>query len=122
VYKNETSGVYTRVEIDIRIFNPALTVPIEYLWSDTYTLLNGNELQYGWGTKYHRTTIFPGTFFETSWQHPITDEDQPLFQAAESSGAWFWFEYLQPYAEAGFLGRNQVIRPITYEGVTIISV
>ena len=122
VYQNETSSVYTLVEIEIRIYNPALTIPVEFKWADTFTMLNGQELQYGWGTKYRETIIFPGNFFETGWNHPITEEDQAIFQAAESSGTWLWFEYLQPYVEAGFLGRNQLNRPLSYEGVIIIPV
>ncbi|MFX0077715.1 MAG: hypothetical protein ACFE8O_00595 [Candidatus Hermodarchaeota archaeon] len=122
VYQNETSSVYRRVEIDIRIYNPALTLPIQYKWADTFTMLNGQELQYGWGTKFVETSIAPGNFLETGWHHPITEEDQPIFQAAASSGTWLWFEYLQPYVEAGFLGRNQVNRLLSYEGVIIIPV
>lgn len=122
VYQNETSAVYTRVEIDIRIYNPALTLPVRYKWADTFTMLNNQELQYGWGTKYVERNISPGSVLEIGWHHPITADDQAIFQAAESSGTWYWFEYLQPYVEAGFLGRNQVNRLLAYEGVIIIPV
>lgn len=122
VYYNETSGEYTRVQVDIRIFNPSLTLELEYLWSDTYTVLNGQPIEYGWGEKYHHTWIPPGDFDETGWSHDLVEEDQALFQAAEASGTWMWFEFLQPYLSSGFLGRNQVSRPITYEGVVLISI
>lgn len=122
VYYNETSGEYTRVQVDIRIFNPSLTLDLEYLWSDTYTVLNGQLIEYGWGEKYHHVWIPPGGFDETGWSHDLVEEDQALFQAAEASGTWMWFEFLQPYLSSGFLGRNQVSRPITYEGVVLIPI
>ncbi|MFX1299662.1 MAG: hypothetical protein ACFFAL_02985 [Promethearchaeota archaeon] len=85
-------------------------------------MLNGQPIEYGRGEKYHHTLIPPGGFDETGWSHDLVEEDQALFQAAETSGTWMWFEFLQPYLSSGFLGRNQVSRPITYEGVVIISI
>ncbi|MHA2427231.1 MAG: hypothetical protein ACXADB_04300 [Candidatus Hermodarchaeia archaeon] len=122
VYQNETSGEYTRVEIDIQIYNPSLTLPIEYNWADTYTVLNGQQLEYGGGIKYRYALIPPGTFFETSWYHPITEGDQAMFQNAETSDTWMWFEFLQPNVDAGFLGQNRVNRPLTFEGVILIPI
>lgn len=122
VFQNETSGEYIRVKIEILLYNPSFTVPMEYLWSDTYTVLNGQPLENGSGDKYDYSIIPPGNFFETSWSHDLAEEDQALFQAAETSGTWMWFEFLRPYVSAGFLRRNQVSRPSLFEGVILVPV
>jgi len=122
VLYNETSSEYTRVQVDILFNNPSLTLTMEYLWSDTYTVLNNQPLEYGWGIKYDRTLIPPGGFHETTWSHDLVAEDQALFQAADTSGTWMWFEFLQPYMDAGFLGRNGVSRALLFEGVIVIPI
>lgn len=122
VYKNETSGEYTRVKVQIKLFNPSFTLPIEYLWSKTHTMLNDQRLYLGIGDRYSRNVIPPGGFYETHYFQELSEFDQSLFQSAEASDTWIWFEFLQPYVDGGFLGPNQVNRPLLFEGVTLVPI
>lgn len=120
--QNETSGEYHRIEVSVEVHNPALTLGLRFYWIDTRIYLNGETFRYGWGQKGSLTDIPAGGVHSFSWYYPVTEEDFPILQAAVANGAWSWLLYMEPFVEAGFLGRNEVIRTLLYVGVTVIHI
>lgn len=122
LFKNETSSEYRRIEVDIQMYNPSLTVILEFRWAETQLFLNNENLRYGWGTKGNHVLIPPGEGHEFRWHYSVTDEDFPILQVAESSGTWNWFLYLEPFVNAGSLGQNEVTRFLLFQGVNLVFV
>ena len=125
VLKNETSDSYTRVQVFGRIYNPSLTLSMELVHTDTHVYLNGQQLYYGFGFKGGRIIIPPGEDRPFSWSFSLTEADEALFQAAESSGNWNWFLFLEPLVQTTFLaettnGRIELYRSVFYFGANLI--
>lgn len=120
--KNETSGVYHRIEVRVHMDNPSQTTPLHFAWTDTRILLNGQSLYYGFGIKGHQFYLLPGESHDFGWHYSTPEQDWDQLQEAETTETWNWYLYQEPYVEAGFLGRTEVIRINLYEGVTIITI
>ena len=125
VLQNETSGEYRRIRISVRIYNPALTLATDIIHTDTHVFLNGQQLYYGFGFKGGRTLIPRGESRSYTWQYSLTESDQQLFQAADSSGNWNWFFFLEPLVQTTFMaetnnGRVEVYRSVFYFGASVI--
>ena len=122
LYKNETSGAYRRIVVRVRMDNPSLTTPFEFLKIDYQIFLNGSTLRNGRGfNRGHYFVLQPGESHDFGWHLFTPEADWELLQWAESTGIWNWFLILEPYVNAGFLGETEVIRLNTYENVTIIT-
>ena len=121
IFQNASSGEYSRIEVDIRISNPALTLPLRFRWAETHIFLNGGTFRFGFGTKGNLRDIPPGEYSDLGWRYSLAPEDYALIDTAQTSNNWNWFLYLEPFVEAGFLEGEEVIRGISYETVSIIS-
>ncbi|MFW9831628.1 MAG: hypothetical protein ACFFD8_07625 [Candidatus Thorarchaeota archaeon] len=122
IMQNESSGEYRRLEVDIRLYNPSLTLPLHFIWTDTRIYLNGETFRYGFGQKGRTAIILPGEFNDQGWHYSLQPEDYPIIDSAVASGNWNWLLYLEPYVQAGFLGREEVTRAISYESVSIVPI
>ena len=127
VIHNETSGRFQRVNIVGRIHNPSFTIVTDLIHSDTHIFLNGQQLYYGFGFKGGRTIIPPGESRPFSYYYSLTDDDQTLFLAAESSGNWNWFLFLEPLVQTTFLaetnnGRLELYRSLAFFEATMVPV
>ena len=125
VISNATSGRYVRVQIVGRIQNPGLTLSVDLIHTDTRIFLNSEQLYYGFGFKGSRIIILPGETRNFSWNYSLTDSDQPLFLAAESSGNWNWVLLLEPLVQTTFLaetnnGRLELSRIVAYFGANML--
>ena len=125
VIHNETSGEYRRIRVSVNIYNPALTLPLDLIHTDTHVFLNGQQLDNGFGTKGGRTLIPRGEYRSFTWQYSLTGSDQQIFQAANSSGNWNWFLFLEPLVQATFMaetnnGRLEVYRSVFYFGASVV--
>lgn len=125
VISNATSGMYVRVQISGRIHNPGLTLSVDLIHTDTRILLNGEQLYYGFGFKGGRTIIIPGETRDFTWEYSLTESDQSLFLAAESSGNWNWYLLLEPLVQTTFLaetnnGRLELSRVVVYFGANLL--
>jgi hypothetical protein len=122
VVKNETSGVYHRIEVQVQMDNPSLTTPLHFSWTDTRIWLNGETLRYGWGIKGAQFTLQPGESHEFGWHYATPEDDWEQLNESEATETWNWFLYQEPYVSAGFLESIEVIRMNEYVGVTIIRI
>jgi hypothetical protein len=125
VSQNETSGEFRRISVSLRIYNPALTLPIDLIRTDTHVFLNGQPLDQGFGFKGGRTLILRGEYRSFTWQYSLRESDQQLFQAANSSGNWNWFFFFEPLVQATFMaetnnGRLEVYRSVFYFGASVV--
>jgi len=120
--KNETSGRYHRVEVRVRMDNPSQVTPLHFAGTDTRIRLNGENLYYGFGPKGHQFFLQPGESHDFGWHYATPESDWALLNESEFTDTWNWFLYQEPYVEAGFLGRIEVIRINEFIGVTIIRI
>jgi hypothetical protein len=120
--KNETSGRYHRIEVRVRMDNPSLTTPLHFSWTDTRIYLNGQSPYYGYGIKGHQFFLQPGESHDFGWYYSTPEQDWEMLNESETTDAWNWYLYQEPYVNAGFLGSTEVIRINLYEGVTIIRI
>jgi hypothetical protein len=114
------------VQFNGQIQNPGLTLSVDLIHTDTHIILNGQQIYYGFGFKGSRQVIPPGEIRNFTWQYSLTESDQPLFSAAESSGNWNWFLLLEPLVQTTFLaqtnnGRLELSRLVVYFGVDILT-
>ena len=122
---NETSGEFRRISVSTRVYNPALTLPLDLIHTYTHVFLNGQPLDNGFGNRGGRTLILRGEYRSYTWRYFLTESDQQLFQAANSSGNWNWFFFLEPLVQATFVaetnnGRLEVYRSVFYFGANVV--
>jgi hypothetical protein len=120
ILQNTSSGAYIRIEVDIRIHNPALTLPLHFQKAETWIYLNGETFDNGFGTKGNQRDIPPGESSDLGWHYSLTPEDYAIIDTARNSSNWDWFLYLEPFVGAGFFEGEEVTRGIFYETVSII--
>lgn len=120
ILQNTSSGAYTRIEVDLRISNPSLTLPLHYEKAETWIYLNGETFDNGFGTKTTPRDIPPGEYSDIGWHYALTPEDYAIIDTARNNSNWNWFLYLEPFVGAGFLEREEVTRGLFYETVSII--
>ncbi len=118
--QNSTSGEFRRIEVDVHMSNPSFSLPLTFFWMDTQISLNGQGFRYGWGQKGSVRTLLPGGSNEFGFHFSLTEEDQPILQAAEGNGNWNWVLYMEPFIETGFLGRLETARIVFHSGILIV--